>query len=189
MKPEINNSAYYPEQQGTADLKNFLSQIARNWYWFVLSIFFGISVAWAYNRYMPPEYSIHSSLLINQYESGIKRLSLSQNSTNDRNIDIISQDHAGRLKSHLINFNTLQSLGWNISWYQKNILFSKDLYNQEPYTLSLLSDKKNLTEVPVQITEISSTEYQVDYELVRANQNSPQSFSQKGILFNHHSST
>ncbi len=180
MRKETDNSAFNPEQHNTFDFKKFSYHILRKWYWFTLSIFIGISVAWLYNHYMPEEHSIHSSLIINEYETGIKGLSLSQGSNNDRNINVLGQDHAGRLKSHMLSLNTLRSLSWNISWYQKTPLYGKDLYGNEPFRVVLLSNKTNLLEVPVLITRISDSEYMVDVESKIDSLTIPVKFSQKG---------
>ena len=177
MRNEIDNMAFYPEQQNAFDFKKYFHRIIRRWYWFALSMFMGLLVAWFYNHYMPAVYSIHSSMIINEYESGIKRLSLSQGSGTERNGDVLGQDHAGRLKSYKLNFITLQSLGWNISWYQKTPLFNKDLYGNEPYKVILISNKTNLTDVPVFIKPTSDSEFQADVESSLA---IPAGFSQKG---------
>ena len=129
---------------------------------------------------MPSQFSINSSLIVNEYESGIKRLSLSQGNNNDRNIDILGQDHAGRLKSHILSLNTLQSLGWNISWYQKTPLYSRDLYGNEPYRIILMPNKQNLTDVPVSISLISDSEFRVDVESKIGNSTITVKFSQNG---------
>jgi tyrosine-protein kinase Etk/Wzc len=180
MRNEIDNSAFYPEQQSTFNFKRFFYRMFRKWYWFAISIFLGVFAAWIYTNYMPPEYSIHSSLIINEYESGIKRLSLNQNTGNDRNIDVLGQDHAGRLRSHMISLNTLQSLGWNISWYQKTPFYGKDLYLNEPYRVILLSNKTNFTNVPVIISRISDSEFQADVETISDSLKIHVKFSQKG---------
>ena len=179
MRPETDHSAYYPEQQ-SIDFRKFFNTVIKTWYWFAISIFIGLVAAWSYNHFMPPEYSIHSSLIVNEYESGIKRLSLSQGSGIERNIDVLGQDHAGRLKSHLLNVNALKSLGWNIFWYKKTHSYSKDLYPDVPYNLILLPVETNLQEVPVMITQISNTEFQVDVESLIGNQSIPIKFSEKG---------
>lgn len=182
MRQETDNSAYYPEQHSTFDFKKFSHQIVRNWYWFALSILIGLVAAWSYNSFMPSEYSIHSSMIVNAYESGINRLSLSQGKSNDRNIDVLTQDHAGRLKSHLLNINTLRSLGWNVSWYQKTPLYSKDLYKHEPYSIALINSKTNLPDIPVRITRLSNTDFQADVESAGSAQSFPVKFSQKGTF-------
>jgi len=180
MKQELDNFPFYPEQNSTFDIKKFILRILRIWYWFALSIFIGIFAAWLYKHYMPTVYNIHSSLIVNEYESGIKRLSLSQGGGNERNIDVLGQDHAGRIKSHMLSLTTLNSLGWNIFWYQKTPIYDKDLYGNEPYKVILLPNKPNQTNVKVFITQISDAEFQVDVDSKVPGRFVPLKFSQKG---------
>lgn len=180
MKQDTDNSAYYPEQQNAFDFKKIFNLIIRKWHWFAISISIGLLTAWLYNRYMPSVYSIHSSLIVNEYESGIKQFSLSQGAINEQSINVLLQDHPLRLRSYILNFNTLQSLGWNISWYQKTPLFDKDLFGNEPYKVILWSNKTNLTDVPVSIKRISDSEFQADVDATMSNSTIPVKFSQKG---------
>ena len=180
MRQEIDNSAFNPEQHITFDLKKFFYRIVRRWYWFAISIFIWFTIAWLYNTFIPPEFGITSSLIVNEYESGIKRLSLSQSSGNERNVNVLGQDHAGRLKSHILNYNTLKSLGWNIFWYQQTPLYGKDLYGNEPYNVILLPGKTNLEGVPVIVTRLSDSEFQVEADTKIGKLKVPVKFSQKG---------
>jgi len=180
MKQVTDNSTYYPEHQNAFDFKNLFSRIMREWHWFAISISIGIIAGWLGNRYLPSIYSIHSSFIINEYESGIKRYNLSQGSSNEQNINVFVLDHPRRLKSHKMNLNALQSLGWNISWYQKTLLYDKDMYGNEPFRAILLPNKTNLKDVPVSITVISDTEFQVDVESTIGDSTIPVKFSQKG---------
>jgi len=176
----MDNSAFYPEQHSTFDFKKFLSRIFKKWYWFVLSVLIGLFCAWLYNNFMPPEFSIHSSLIVNEYESGIKRLTLSEGSNNERNVDVLSQDHAGRIRSHMLSLNALQSLGWNISWYEKTPVYAKDLYGNEPYRVLLLPNKTNIKDIPILITPLSDSQYRVDVEPMKESSAIPVKISQTG---------
>lgn len=182
MRQEIANSTFNPEQHITFDLKKFLYRIIQRWYWFAISIFICLTIAWLYNKFISPEYGVHSSMIVNEYESGIKRLSLSQNSGNERNVNVLGQDHAGRLKSHILSYNTLVSLGWNIFWYQKTPLYGKDLYKNEPYKVILLSGKTNLEGVPVLVTQLNDSEFMVDVDTKIGRFKTLVKFSQKGKL-------
>jgi tyrosine-protein kinase Etk/Wzc len=164
MIQQTDNSAFYPEPQNNFDFKKFIYHLARKWHWFVISVFIGLSIARLYDRYMPPTYNIQSSLTVNQYESGMKQLNLSQITPFDRKIDILGQDHASRIKSFIMNFNTLQSLGWNISWYQKTPFYDKDLYGNEPFKVILLPNKSNVKGIPIFIKTISDSEYLIEVE-------------------------
>ncbi len=180
MRQIKDNSAYYPEQSNTYDVNRFFYRIFRKWHWFAISIIVGIFAASLYNKYMPEKYSIRSSMIVNEYESGIKRLSLSQNAGSDKDIDVLSQDHAGRLKSHILSYNSLQSLEWTVFWYLKTPVYGQDLYGNEPYKVILLDNKTNLTDVRVFISRISDSEYQVKVSQRIDTLKAPVKFTQKG---------
>ncbi len=180
MRQVTDNSAYYPEQSNTYDLNRFFYRMFRKWHWFAISILFGILAAWVYNKYMPEKYSISSSMIVNEYESGIKRLSLSQNFNNERDVDVLSQDHAGRLKSHILSFNSLQSLAWDVFWYRETPVYGMDLYGNEPYRVTILDNKTNLTDVRVYISRISDSEFQAKVSQRLDTLKTPVKFTQKG---------
>jgi len=182
MRQEKDNSAFYPEQHNQFDFKILYFRIIRIWYWFAISTLTGLLAAWLYNSYAAPEFSIPSSLIINQYESGIKRLSISPGSNNEKMVDVLLQDHAGRIKSHFVSLNTLQNLGWNTSWFLKTPLYGKDLYENEPYKIILKSNKLNLTGVPVFVQQISETEFRVDVDTKIDSLSLPVKFTQKGTF-------
>lgn len=180
MKNEMSDYAYYPESKNNFNIKKFLLRIIRRWPWFALSIFLCVLIAWFYNHYSPSEYSIHSSLIVNEYEAGMKQFNLNQGMNNEANVNVLLQDHPGRIKSHVISLNTLQSLGWNVFWFRKMALYDQDLYSNEPYQMILLSNKNNLTDIPIQIKEISNLEYFVEVESKTTNGKIMTNFSQKG---------
>lgn len=180
MRQQTDNSAYYPEQHNTYELNKFLYRMTRKWYWFVISVLLAITVAWLYNKYMPEKFSIRSSMIVNEYESGIKRLSLSQNSNNERDIDVLGQDHAGRLKSHLLSSNTLQSLGWNVMWFMKTPVYGRDMYGNEPFKVRLLDNSTNLTNVKIYLTPLSDAEFRVKVSESIDTLTAPVKFTQNG---------
>lgn len=180
MKNEMNDYAYYPESKNNFNTKKFFLRMIRRWHWFALSIFFCLLIAWFYNHYSPSEYSIHSSLIVNEYETGIKQFNLTQGINNEAGMNVLLQDHPGRIKSHMINLNTLQNLGWNVFWFQKMNLYDKDLYGNEPYNVILLSNKNNITDIPISIREISNLEYIIEVEGDPQNGKITKNFSQKG---------
>lgn len=164
MNTTTNNTAYYPDPYSQFNIKKFLSHIRSKWYWIVASLFIALLGAWGYSNYISPEYSIHSSLIINEYESGIKRLSLSQNQNNSREVNVMGQDHTGRLRSHFIGLTTLERLGWNTIFYEQTPLYGKDLYKREPYMVTLIPNKSNITEIPIYVKSLTDKEYLIEVD-------------------------
>lgn len=160
MRQVSENTGLYPEQHNTIDSKKTLFHFLQKWHWFALSIITGLCLAFFFNTYMPLKYGIYSSITFDESVNGSK-VNLSQNSNFDNSINVSEQNHAGRLKSFMLNQKTLENLGWKVTWYQKTLLFNKDLYGNEPFKISLLPEKLNITGIPVYITQVSDTEFEV----------------------------
>lgn len=161
MRQEINNSPYAVEQNNVFNSKKIIFRYLHKWYWFALSMFIGLFLAFFFNTYMPLKYNIYSSIIFDSNESASTKLNLTAGSTSENRVNIVDQNHAGILKSFMLNQKALENLGWNVSWYQKTLLYDKDLYGKEPFKVSLLPDKLNITGIPVYITKISDTEFKI----------------------------
>lgn len=51
-------------KEETIDFKKYLFLILRNWYWFAISIFFGLFVAYYVNRFSEPIYRVGASVIV-----------------------------------------------------------------------------------------------------------------------------
>ena len=180
MIKEYNNLAFYPDKKENINIKKVFIKLTKKWKIFVLSIIIGIILAWLYNKYSSPSFSIHSSIVVNEYQTGIKQFNLKEGAMSNENMSILQQDHPGRLKSQMLSLNTLQSLGWNIFWYQKTPLFDKDLFNSTPYQIVLQQNKTNITEIPIWIKELSDKEYLIEVKGISQNTHLPLNFTKRG---------
>jgi capsular exopolysaccharide synthesis family protein len=180
MITEHNNLAFYSEKKDSFNFKKIFLRFVRKWKLFTFFIFLGLLMAWLYNRYTSPEYSIHSSLVINEYQIGIKQFNLTQGGANNENLGILQQDHPGRLKSQMLSLNTLKSLDWNVFWFQKTPLYDKDLYNNIQFNVVLQPGKTNAYEIPIYFRELSGTDYELTVDGIPQNFTTPIKFIRRG---------
>jgi len=54
----------------TSTSKRYLSLFISNWYWFVISLFLAITLAYGINRYSEKMYTVSSTLLIKDGKNG-----------------------------------------------------------------------------------------------------------------------
>ncbi len=180
FEESISNTVVY----NVFDYKKLYYRIKRNWLWFTFSVVLGLFFAWFANTFLPSRFDIRSSLIVNEYESGIKRLSLSDNVRNDKNVNVLGQDHAGRIKSFALSLISLEELQWEVSWYQKTLLYGKDLYGEEPFKVKCLPNKANLQGIPIFFQMLDGQKYviQVDGDILINNMKRTIRFKQNGIL-------
>ena len=152
-----------PEDENI-DIKRYLSLFLSNWYWFVISLFLGLSIAYGVNRYSSKIYTISSTLLINDDQnSGTVKIVGSvipggdifrnkQNLTNEISI----------LKSFSLNKRVIDSLPeFTIVYYGvgKRNIAQAQLYNMCPFKVTTETIDNQPKNVKVNIRIISPEAY------------------------------
>jgi capsular exopolysaccharide synthesis family protein len=143
-------------------IRAFQRKLLRNWYWFVLFAGLGVTAAYAYSYYAPAEYQAKSTILVQSESNVLKGKDFFDENAGKKGINI--QDHIGVLKSRSLSMQVLKSLGWETSWYTRQLFDEVDLYGQEPFILieNLVVD--NPKNVPLNVIMLSDTEYSVGFE-------------------------
>ena len=102
----------------TIDIRSLVMNYMRYWYYFLLSIIAFIFIAFLINRYTPPEYSVHTKLLIRDdsntklgAENLLEELEIFSGRTNLKNEIVI-------LKSYTIAKKIVEELELGVSYYQ-----------------------------------------------------------------------
>jgi len=152
------------DQKSRVKIKQFINKLLKVWYWFIISMILGVGLAWFVNHYQTPLYKLESIVMVDENKNTMTRVSFFKDiQPNNEPIVLINsnQSHIGKLKSYMINMKTLKNLGWDISWYQKGFLYNKDLYGEEPYKITILTGKSNLTGIPLTIKQISASDYRI----------------------------
>jgi capsular exopolysaccharide synthesis family protein len=70
MDPNLTPPHYYQPQDESIDLKRYISLFISNWYWFAISLFIALSVAYGINRYSVKIYTVSATLLIKDDQTG-----------------------------------------------------------------------------------------------------------------------
>jgi tyrosine-protein kinase Etk/Wzc len=155
MDPNPNPGTYNLPEDDNLDIKRYLALFLSNWYWFAISLFFALTIAYGINRYSKEVYAISSTLLINddQYGGGNRIVSSvipggdifrsKQNMTNEISI----------LKSFSLNKRVIDSLPeFKIVYYKvgRRNIAEAQLYKSCPFkviTDSVYQDKNGRVNV------------------------------------------
>jgi tyrosine-protein kinase Etk/Wzc len=70
METNINQTNFNIQDEDSIDIKRYISLFINNWYWFAVSIFLALSLAYGINRYSPKVYSVSATLLIKDDQNG-----------------------------------------------------------------------------------------------------------------------
>jgi capsular exopolysaccharide synthesis family protein len=158
----------YPQtpqpEDDNIDIKRYLSLFISNWYWFAISLFLSLTIAYGINRYSERIYTVSSTLLIKDEKIGgglsssDKLMPGSGMFNNQQNL----KNEMGILKSYKLNKRVIDSLPeFRIVYYAvgKRNIVEKRLYTQCPFTVKPESIDGQPERLNVNIRIISDTTY------------------------------
>ncbi len=154
------------------DLQKFLFKILTNWYWFALTVFIAISIAYFINRYSDPVYKLSSYVLIQDKENtlsgGIENI-LEEQGIIRRTRKKVVENEIAVLKSYRIIKQAIEQLPeFNISYYSVGRIRTIERYKTCPFYVIADTSDKNLYETPVYIKLLNNKEYilQIDKDKI-----------------------
>jgi len=158
----------YPQtpqpEDDNIDIKRYLSLFISNWYWFAISLFLSLTIAYGINRYSERIYTVSSTILIKDEKIGgglsssDKLMSGSSMFSNQQNL----KNEMGILKSYRLNKRVIDSLPeFRIVYYAvgKRNIVEKRLYTQCPFIVKPESIDNQPMGLIVNIKIISDTTY------------------------------
>ena len=169
MDSQLNRNSQPLQEEEALDIKKYLFLVLSNWYWFVISIFVGLSIAYYINRSSENIYSVQSSLIIRDDESPnsfsgaenlIQGLKLTRNTKS-------VQNEIGILKSYSLAYKTIASLEeFNITYIGvgRRGIIKTELYKNAPFKVNLDTSKNNTAGYPVNITFLSKDMYLLEID-------------------------
>ncbi|HEX2395417.1 MAG TPA: GNVR domain-containing protein, partial [Bacteroidales bacterium] len=159
----------YPEiyrEEESIDIKKYLYRILYNWWWFALSIFLALTIAYLINRYSEDIYRATCSVIIaneNTPRGDIESVIEEMTNIRNRRTKAVVQNEITVLKSYKMASAALDKLDFTITYTavgRRGIAESK-LYNSSPFIVIPDTSKPNLYNYPVTISILSPTTYRI----------------------------
>ena len=160
MEPNYQNTFHEEE---SIDIKKYIFQILYHWWWFALSIFIALTIAYVVNRYSEKVYQVSCSLVIGDEasKSGSAENILEELSRVRRVRRAVVENEISTLKSYKMARAALEELDFGITYTaigRRGIAETK-LYHNCPFTVLLDTTKPNQTGQRIEITILSEKKY------------------------------
>ena len=164
----ISTHGYAPEEE-QLDIKGLIFRVLGNWYWFAISIFVGLFIAYLINRYSEQVYSVSSSLIIKEddntkgfsgAENMIQSLRLTKNTKS-------VQNEIGILQTYSLAYQTVSELeDFNVTYIGvgRRGIKEQKLYKKSFFKVILDTTGTNLPNYPVFVKIISSQKYRLEID-------------------------
>ncbi len=159
----------YPEiyrEEESIDIKKYLYRILYNWWWFALSVFLALTVAYLVNRYSEDIFRANCTLIIaneNTQRGDVESIIEDMTNIRNRRTKAVVQNEITVLKSYKMSHAAIMNLNFNISYTavgRRGIAESK-LYNGSPFFVVVDTSKPNQLNYPVNITILSPSTYRL----------------------------
>ena len=144
------------------DFKKIFYLLIRQWKWFLLFGILGFTAAYAYNKLTKPRYTVNASILVPEKSNGMDMKSIFEGVLDQKSNNIYNQIEI--IKSYYPINQTLINLRWQTSWYKKDLLIWRGIYNQEPFDVREDPNFINLKGIPVFITPTSGDSYDISVD-------------------------
>ncbi len=136
---DLQNRPQYQEEDDTLNLKVLIIKVLSYWYLFVIGVSIALVLGFIYNRYTPSVYQTSASVFVKEDKMGIDPTSMMTGLTFKSNINI--DNEIGILQSYSLKERTIKELEFfNVSYYQKGRVSTKELYKETPFNVELNYD-------------------------------------------------
>ena len=156
----------YQSEEATIDIKALIIKLFQHWIYYVVIALFIAVLAFAYLKLTPPIYLVSTTLLIhNNNDAPSEAELLFQNlnlNTNTKSLE----NEIGLIKSFHILRETIRSLDFGISYYEKSIFGTTEKYHNFPFLVQLDTNAFQLKREPIFITPLSTTKFQINIESI-----------------------
>ena len=152
------------KDEETIDIKSLILRFTSYWYYFILSIVIFLFMAFLYNRYTRPIYSVSSTIEIRDDSNsqlgveniieGMEMFSVKTNLENEKAV----------LKSFSLAERTIKELGIGVSYFLHGRVQTVNLYKRSPFIVKFDSTHLQLAGVDFFITPIDENSFQINFE-------------------------
>ncbi len=162
------NPSGYPEEE-TLDIKQLLYRIIANWYWYAITVFLALFVAYLVNRYSQQVYSVSSSVIIrddDQSKAFVGAEQLIQSLRLVKNTKSV-QNEIGILQSYSLARQAIEELDdFSVTYVAvgRRGIKEQKMYMLCPFRVVLDSGANNLVNYPVYITLIDTLTYKLEID-------------------------
>ncbi len=157
-----------PEEE-QLDIKHLIYRVLGNWYWFAISVFAFLFIAYLVNRYSEQVYSVTSSVIVKDDDNS-KGLTGAENLIQGlklvRNTKSV-QNEIGILQAYTLAYQAVSQLpDFNVTYVAvgRRSIKEQKLYKSSPFKVILDTSKINTPNYPVYINILSKERYQLEID-------------------------
>jgi capsular exopolysaccharide synthesis family protein len=147
------------DSQEKSETRNFFIRYLKKWPWFIAFSVTGIILGYLLFSYSPSNYEVSSRLLVKNEDKVLSNLLSFDSPSMNRESSLNIESQVGILQSYSLFNEALRNLNWETSWYKKEFLYKKELFNSNMFQLSVPTNASNAKNVLIEITVLSDSQF------------------------------
>ncbi|MEI6748910.1 MAG: Wzz/FepE/Etk N-terminal domain-containing protein, partial [Bacteroidota bacterium] len=154
MVPDLN------QQEQSVDFKSLFFKFYNYWYFFIITIFVSLLIAFLFNKYTKPSYKVKTTVLIKDEKKGMidpQSLMGLGSMANNQNL----QNEIGVLKSRTLVTRTIKSLDFMVSYYEENNFVTTEIYKDAPFTVLMDTGHIQPSNLKFNIVLLANNEFSI----------------------------
>lgn len=153
---ETNLNSQLSTQEESIDIKLLFIKFFRYWYFFALTIFVALVIAFLFNKYTKPVYEVKTTVLIKDDKAGQNLIGLGI-VNNQQNL----QNEMGVINSYAMASRTIDNLNFEVSYFKEDNFITSELYKTSPFEVIMDTAHVQPTNVKFSISILSNSAYQL----------------------------
>lgn len=120
-------------QEESIDFKQLFFKFYRYWYFFIITIFIALIIAFLFNKYTEPIYKVSTTVMIKDDKSGFDpqaMLGLGSMKNAQR-----LENEIGVLKSRTLVTRAIKELNFDVSYFMEDNFITREMYMNAPFTV------------------------------------------------------
>ncbi|MDY0335132.1 MAG: hypothetical protein RBR47_09245, partial [Bacteroidales bacterium] len=154
MEPNLNSQL--SNQEESIDIKLLFIKFFRYWYFFALTVFVALVIAFLFNRYTKPVYEVKTTVLIKDDKAGQNLIGIGIGNS-QQNLE----NEMGIINSYALAARTINNLNFEVSYYKEDNFITSELYKSSPF--EVVMDTAHVQPINVKFSIIiqSNSAYQL----------------------------
>jgi uncharacterized protein involved in exopolysaccharide biosynthesis len=129
----VENYIKEMNQEESIDFKQLFFKFYRYWYFFIITIFIAMIIAFLFNKYTEPVYKVSTTVMVKDDKTGFDPQALLGlgNLKSNQNLN----NEIGVLKSRSLVNRAIRALDFRVSYFLEDNFVTRELYTQSPFTV------------------------------------------------------
>ncbi len=158
-----NTQQILQQQEESFDYKALFFKLYKYWYFFILTVFIALLIAFLFNKYTKPVYEVNTTLLIKDDRGGSMDAQAMMG-FGFRNSQQNIENEIGKLQSYTLVNEAVRELDLGVAYFQEENFVTSELYGNCPFKIVIDSSFPQPVNIKFKLKILSNSNYSLEVE-------------------------